>query len=315
MTNKKHFIPLIAIPLICLIIASFLDLEIAQAVYWKDNYFGIIMSALGELPIYLAISAIGGCFFFLGLRDEKIWLKIILWVLGVVALAIAIYYQGDHIISRNAFDIEDMWYVGYPIALVLCSLGFFLGIQLGKRSDNPHLLRTLIIMCVAILIPVLIVMIVKDIMARPRFRFLIGDVEAYTSVNIDDNFANWWETTGNELKEYILSGNPSLEDAISEEFKSFPSGHTNSTACVVVFLAYLGKIDSRYEKYQVPLFYIGLGWTMIMGFSRMTVGAHYLSDVSMGALISFVVFAVIDFMFYPTSKKQEDGKEVAISND
>ena len=36
------------------------------------------------------------------------------------------------------------------------------------------------------------------------------------------------------------------------------------------------------------MFIIGLAYTLIMAVSRMTMGAHYLSDVSMGALLTIV---------------------------
>ena len=72
MTKKIHLIGLIIIPVVFLIIGSFLDLQIAQGIYFKDNYFGIIMSAFGEYPIYFAISLIGGSFFYLGLSNKII---------------------------------------------------------------------------------------------------------------------------------------------------------------------------------------------------------------------------------------------------
>ena len=309
MTKKIHLIGLIIIPIVFLIIGSVLDLQIAQGIYFKDNYFGIIMSAFGEYPIYFAISLIGGSFFYLGLTNKNIALKICFPILGIIALGIATYFQGEHIISRNAFDIEHMWYVGYPISLILCSLGFLAGLFLTKKSDNPHLLKTLIILCVGILVPVIIVFILKDVMLRPRFRFLIGDVGGL-GLNLIDDFKNWWES-GKDLENSLLLQYPNIKDTLNEEFASFPSGHTNSTACIVIVLAYLNQFNSKLDKYQIPLFYIGLMWTIIMGFSRMTVGAHFLSDVAMGALISFITFVCLDLIFYKNKKKEVE----VITND
>ena len=308
MKNKLHFIPLIAVPIIGLILASFFDLQIAQGIYFKDNGFGIVMSAFGELPIYLAISAIGGSFFCLGLKQNKIVFKILLIALGVIAYGISCYFQGEHIISRNAFNVESWWYLGYPIAMILCGVGFILGVFLTKKSDNPNLLKTLVILCFAILIPVLITFILKDIMLRPRFRFLIGDIPGQSN-NLLNDFCSWWER-GNEVESYWINVN----EEFKEEFASFPSGHTNSTACCVIFLSYLGQFNSKFKKYQVPLFYVGFLWTIIMGFSRMTVGAHFLSDVCMGMLISFLVFLCIDFIFYKNKKENVVTKE-ASTND
>jgi membrane-associated phospholipid phosphatase len=40
---------------------------------------------------------------------------------------------------------------------------------------------------------------------------------------------------------------------------------------------------------ETMMFYIGFSWTLLMMFSRMLVGAHFLTDTCMGALIVVVV--------------------------
>ena len=57
---------------------------------------------------------------------------------------------------------------------------------------------------------------------------------------------------------------------------------------------FLPLVNSKYEKIQIPLFYAGLAWCLLVSFTRILVGAHFLSDVSMGGLIT-TIFALIAY--------------------
>ena len=83
----------------------------------------------------------------------------------------------------------------------------------------------------------------------------------------------------------------------SEEFKSFPSGHTGSAAVIVMLLSYLpyltkGKVSMKHQKL---LFFIGFLYTLALAFSRMLCGAHYLTDVCVGGFLSILICMITDF--------------------
>ena len=61
---------------------------------------------------------------------------------------------------------------------------------------------------------------------------------------------------------------------------------------MMMFLSYASMFFKQLKGKETLLFYIGFAWTLLMGFSRMLVGAHYLSDVCMGALIVTVVYYI-----------------------
>ena len=60
MIKKRHFLIVMGILLIGLIVGSFLDLQINQAIFSDRNGFGIAMAAFGTLPCYGGLAFLGG---------------------------------------------------------------------------------------------------------------------------------------------------------------------------------------------------------------------------------------------------------------
>ena len=56
-----------------------------------------------------------------------------------------------------------------------------------------------------------------------------------------------------------------------------------------LFLPYISK---KYEKAALIAFIAGAAWYLLVSFSRMLVGAHFLSDVSMGGLLGVIFFFI-----------------------
>ena len=52
------------------------------------------------------------------------------------------------------------------------------------------------------------------------------------------------------------------------------------------------EVKKDYEKYVIPCYVVGLLWALLVMFSRMLVGAHYLTDVRMGAILTLALMAV-----------------------
>ncbi|WP_437316909.1 phosphatase PAP2 family protein [Sorangium sp. So ce385] len=63
---------------------------------------------------------------------------------------------------------------------------------------------------------------------------------------------------------------------------SFPSGHSMGTLVTFGMLSYLGLLFLRTLRARLALVAFALSWTVAMGFSRMYLGVHYLSDVLAG---------------------------------
>lgn len=71
---------------------------------------------------------------------------------------------------------------------------------------------------------------------------------------------------------------------IGYEYNSFPSGHATTVFALAAALALV------YPRWQLPLF----GFAAVVGFSRIVIGSHYLSDVMAGAYVGIMtVFLLV----------------------
>ena len=102
---------------------------------------------------------------------------------------------------------------------------------------------------------------------------------------------SWWQT-GSALKDTLVAAG-----VAAEEFKSFPSGHTGNAA-VLLLLGLLPQLDSRLEKKKPLLLGIGFGWTALVAFSRIIMGAHYLTDTTIGFTITLLVSCLVTKLVY-----------------
>lgn len=268
-----------------LLMGSLYDLKIAEGLFTDRHWFGVVLAAFGTLPGYGLLAIFSGYLVYseIHFKHENIYLRLLLFAASVAAFGLSTYYQGKEMFSPNAFDKEKLEWLGYLISLVIMSgltmLGYYLGEKYSTKDSWKVLLTGLVICGSAILITT----VAKWIFARPRYR---SSVLAFG----DDWFFNWWEIAHVD------------KVFTSEEYKSFPSGHATGCAMAMVLLPYLTLLIPSWKKLTIPLFIGATIWTLIVCFSRMLVGAHYLSDVSMGTLILCICFVVGNMLlkkYYP----------------
>lgn len=73
---------------------------------------------------------------------------------------------------------------------------------------------------------------------------------------------------------------------------SFPSGHTLS-ACVTFLAVLVCTAFEKLKKFAPLTLCISVAFTAFMAFTRLTVGAHYLSDVVAAMLIGYTMFLAV----------------------
>lgn len=283
MIKKLDFIIVFAVALVGIVVGSFLDLQISQNLYFPSNTFGIVLAALGEAPGYAAFSFCSIIALLLGIKNYHRWYqKAILILFGVAGIALSIYFLSDHIVCKDGFNIPSLWFIGVLIAILTNGVGVLFGIYIYKNSDPNYILRYLLTLAIIIVVGIVMVQVVKSIMQRPRYRFLISEEGSL------EYFKNWWQR-GNDIKGAFTTIG-------SDEFKSFPSGHTNVGALLIPVLAYLPTMCSKIKINARILFYGAFAYTIILAFSRITVAAHFLSDVCFGLLITMLVYWAFDFI-------------------
>lgn len=275
-----------AVLVVLLIVGTFNDYAIAQAVYAPDNPVVIFISSLGLVPmVYPAC-------FLLGVLAQRSYVSQrsrVVCIVGVVAYVVLAMLFGA-LITRSPLSVRDGFGgifgsepsmtirlgLGAVIGAALCAMGF----KAAKGNDDKDLMRRVLVVIAVLVVSFLAVEIVKNFMARPRPRVLFAGYEGIT-------FSPWYNKSSG------VEGLMATYGLEKDAFKSFPSGHSLQAAAFLAAFYGLSLVyPSLREKLGIALV-VEIVFALVVMSCRMILGAHFLSDVSMGALVSVVAFFII----------------------
>ena len=307
MKKRFHLLIIIGLLLVGFVIGSFRDLQIDQAIFDKNNGFGLFMASFGVYPCYAGLAFIGGGFLCTSIRRKELpqWAKIICYILSFVAYGLAIYLCGDEMPSANGYNNPKLAFISYPICAVVFAGAFVGGYMVCRKGDQKQLWIILLVMTAVFLVGLLPAgFLIKLVIHRPRYRYAVR-------CGVTD-YCNWWQSAKNYKD--LLGLNVEGFEITKEEFKSFPSGHSGNGMMVAVLLSFAPFFFPKLKGKEVFLFYGGVVFAAVMMFSRLLVGAHYLSDTCMGSLIVLVVFYIVNEFAYRKgfyNEKEIEKKEEA----
>ena len=287
MKKRFHLLIIIGILLAGFIVGSFLDLQIDQALFSKNNGFGLFMASFGVYPCYAGLAFIGGGFLVTTLKRKEIplWGKIICYIVSAAAYGMSIYLCGKEMPSPNGYNNDSLKPIAYAIPAVLFAGAFFGGFMVCRKGDAKQLWVILLIMSVIFVVSLLPAgYVIKLIIHRPRYRYAVR-------CGVTDYY-NWWQPFP-EYKDAIGHVVEGFE-ITKEEFKSFPSGHSGTGMILAMYLPLASYFFPKLKGKETFLFYGGVAFGLLMMFSRLLVGAHYLTDTCMGSLIVMIVFYVVN---------------------
>ena len=268
------------------VLGTFSDESMASSLYTPNSLAAKIITSCGVYPFF-AFAVL-----FTGVLCERIihsgLSKPVKIILAASAYLIATFVgfigagalvDGDclggifPVLNRNIPVIVGLCFVTNPP--LLC-LGFYLG---AKRKEDERLIKRVICLLVLLGITYATMEVFKGIFHRPRYRLVMQGVDGIGYIP--------WYTPFHKAKEFIESlGIP------KGEFRSFPSGHAILSMSMVFILQSLSFLSVKLKNKKVILGIAGLIFSVIIMFTRMLLGAHYLSDVCAGAVIS-TAFALI----------------------
>ena len=292
---RLHLGIVLGIFLITFILGSIFDLQLSEAIFKQNDAFGLTVSCIGTLLGYSCLALCGGILFGLAfVRPYKTGVKAVLYVGSAVGFGLGVFFAGREFFGPNGFTDESIKWLGYIIALPFMFGAAFLGYRVAKNNDSKYLLNVVIILMVAIFLALIPgVTMLKSIFHRPRFRTLSDPL--FTEIT----FHNWWQRCSNY--EDLMA----LYNVSKEEFKSFPSGHAGATLVLSLTAAFAPLLDKRINKNHLVLFYTGVAITLLVCFARILVGAHFLSDVSMGALLTAICAFIANEVIIAWMQKYE----------
>ena len=266
--NKTRLHPLIAVGaalwLIALVFAGVYDLDISLAIADEHSVFGRFMEVAGEPPAILFTSFNFSLMMahFLK-RADRARLHLTLGALTFVGCAgTAIFttvkivnYLLDWQLLDGQLPMAVAVFTGILIAAAFSANALRLpAATLAKYFDTAC-------RCAYVGIAAFVIIwAFKLLWGRVRFRQLEGDLSLFTP---------WY-----------------LPQGVNGYF-SFPSGHTANATVIFAVTAYFRFLPEKFRRWRPFITAALLLWIGIAAFSRVRVGAHYLSDVLFGAAITF----------------------------
>lgn len=275
----------LAVLLILLLCGSLWDLKISRFLYpGHESTFGQVFAAFGELPTFVAMICSGVLFCVCGdamKKEFRILFRAGSAVMIVLALIISVNEATENVPALPGW----VALLANVFAAVLASYGLLL---LTRKCPAKTVFRfafTMLFICVGTLA---LVYLAKIPWGRTRMRLirLTGN---------DSYFTPWWKM-GTALKDRLVA------DGVSaEEFHSFPSGHAACAACSWLLIL-LPSLNRKLRGKERLFVLIGSLWTVVVAFSRLQMGAHFLSDVTLSALVALGMCCLGIGLFYFAKK-------------
>ena len=274
---------------------SIWDMEISQAIYLgqtpSENIFGVIFSFIGIIPTFVGWSFLGASIFYLSKKQIENTRKR-RWSIAfsVLLFVLSFFYFCNTLYLSNANAVKMHFAVAYSIGIAVICAAAYLGYRLAKKSDNSKLLQKLLFLAAVSLVTLLVISVTKELMCRPRYRFVLA-------MNNADYFRSWWQS-GRSIRASLGT------NAVTDECASLPSGHSAYSMFAIFIFPTLADYRVRSAKYKPYLFALGFVWWTVTALSRLTVGAHYLTDVTVGGLVTILAYTVVAIVWRACLKKK-----------
>ena len=266
--NKTRLHPLIAagavLWLIALVFAGIYDLDISLAIADERSAFGRFMEVAGEPPAILFTSFNFPLMMahFLK-RADRTRLHLTLAALTFVGCAGTAIFTTVKIVN---YLLDWQLLSGQLPSAIAILAGILIAAAFSAnalRLPAATLAKYFDTACRCAYVGIAAFVIIwafKLLWGRVRFRQLEGDLSLFTP---------WY-----------------LPQGVNGYF-SFPSGHTANATVIFAVTSYFRFLPEKFRKWKPLMIAALLLWIGIAAFSRVRVGAHYLSDVLFGAAITF----------------------------
>jgi PAP2 superfamily. len=285
MVNKLKKVDLIFIISLLLVLITlfilgiFFDLKLSISVYNKTSVFGMIGASFGELPAWFMLSFTSVIVYKVARLLENKSKRILCYIFSVILLFVScgLIYFSESVVYNGLSEFLNGW-IRLLISLLLTSIFVFITFKVITVNDKYTLIRIGFIVLLTIALQIGIGTILKYIWSRPRFRLIAfgsGEYDVY------DLFRACYQP-GRGLAGIVFANEK------SEQFKSFPSGHTSSAACSLLFF-FIPSLNTKLTKSikaRIILIIFALIYTFAVAYSRIVYGAHYLTDVTFGFIIT-----------------------------
>lgn len=255
---------LVAALIIAFALATFYDLQISRALMNETNFFGQLMEDITYLP-FTFVLALSGCIALGTCKKGKSAKEIIILVLCVLYYAMCAVVGGILLL-----DYFPRWIL-IPHALVIACLTVF---AFKIKEESKKAWQTFALICG--------VTIVISSAGIEGLKLLWGRVRPRSVDEAATLFTRWYSVNG---KAFLSSV------AAREEIKSFPSGHSQMGATVMVFTL-LPLVYKKWQDKDFLIWCLCVAWGVLVMLARIIVGAHFPTDAMAGFGITALVYVL-----------------------
>lgn len=179
-----------------------------------------------------------------------------------------------------------VWYIISAVAAAVLILIFS---RIPKRVLNK--LEPIALMGILIGLLYLFTDPIKNFINRARFREMVAFSHGIPDAKDPAVTRNLMESADYSCFTpwYRKGFGGTMLNGIELEGSSCPSGHMMS-GCFIFISAVVCSAFEKLKKFTVPACVLSFVYVAVLGFTRMVRGAHFLTDVSLGAIIGMVFF-------------------------
>jgi membrane-associated phospholipid phosphatase len=269
------------IALIFIVIGSFKDLAISQAIASLSNPFAKFCEYFGSLPGYALLGSVG--IFFLLNYDESEGKssKLLAWACCLIFPLLAGSLYGIDVFEQAFSNRYLQALCGIALVGVFDYL-IYLVVRHGDKNQAYTVGLTVLFASITVLA---LTYLLKKAGLRPRYLFILSE-------NNDlSYYRNWWDFDPSVME--------SFPDVNSSYFESWPSGHAALSALTVLYVLFC-PLNKKLQGKESYVIYGSFVFTFLISLGRVMGAAHYVSDVAFGAFFSLLfTFLVIYLVYLP----------------
>ena len=273
--KSRSLLIVYGICVLLILAGTFLDFNLSKLIANEQSQFGRFFLLFGQFPVMLCgFSA--SALLLKSLPEDKNERMIF------TALAAGGFVGGLIGVKEIVENAEGFRMILYILIELLIACGMFLFVYMTCDTRNPaRMRRTALFILFTVLITTAMVVFIKIPWGRPRYRSIVA---------VPNLEYQPWYVIGKSARD-------AFEGILDhDEFKSFPSGHTASAAYLLTLIALKNVVPVLKDQERL-LMIIAFAWVILTAIARIAAGAHFLTDVTFGFLITFTIMILCAKLF------------------
>ncbi|MBO7390706.1 MAG: phosphatase PAP2 family protein [Clostridia bacterium] len=276
-TRKIGYGIVLALSAALLVLGAFFDKNVADILYQPDNIGARIMESVGIFPPFIFLGSLFVVLFYL-IKDEdkKATLKRVLTTVGASLVYLVFGYMATDELLEGALS---RLLIALGASCMLTPLTFLVFRKRARETLKRLVIFLIFASIVSVISSLITINVLKYFWGRARYREMMSEGDYLL-----EGFTAWYHPNG-----FTLHGH-----------HSFPSGHTCSATNLLVLCA-LPEVFPEAENGKKTVAIVAGIYIFSMAYSRMVLGAHFLSDVTGGFLIGFLTYLIARYLYFDKS--------------